>query len=48
VFAIGAADGGDELDSADPGPMPDFLMRKVPADRAPALGPPGDSLDDLE
>jgi putative DNA primase/helicase len=27
--------------------IPDFLRRAVPSDRRPALGPPGDSLDDL-
>jgi hypothetical protein len=32
----------------DPGPIPDRLRRTVPADRRPALGPPGDSLDDLQ
>jgi hypothetical protein len=42
VFAMGAANGGVVLDPADPGPMPEFLVR------APALGPHGDSLDDLE
>jgi hypothetical protein len=35
------------LDPRDPGPMPDFLVRKVSPDRRPALGPEGDSLDDL-
>jgi hypothetical protein len=34
-------------DPRDPGPMPDFLVRKVPLDRRPALGPEGDSLDDF-
>jgi hypothetical protein len=28
--------------------IPDFLRREVPPDRRPALGPVGDSLDDLE
>jgi hypothetical protein len=28
--------------------IPDFLRRDVPPDRRPALGPPGDSLDDLQ
>ena len=42
VSAMGGANGGDELDPADPGPMPGFLIR------APALGPVGDSLDDLQ
>jgi Protein of unknown function (DUF3987) len=42
LFAMDAANGGDELDPADPGPMPSFLVRE------PALGPPGESLDDRE
>jgi hypothetical protein len=41
VFPMCAANGGDALDPADPGPMPSFLVR------APPLGPPGDSLDDI-
>jgi hypothetical protein len=35
----------------DPGPIPDFLVRQPPASahgNAPALGPPGDSLDDFQ
>jgi hypothetical protein len=28
--------------------IPPFLRREVPADRRPALGPPGDSLDDFK
>ena len=43
MFAMGAANGGVVLTTTpDPGPMPEFLVR------APALGPHGDSLDDLE
>ena len=34
-------------DPRDCGPMPECLIRRVPLDRRPALGPPGDSLDDL-
>jgi AAA domain len=34
-------------DPRDCGPMPECLIRRVPPDRRPALGPPGDSLDDL-
>jgi putative DNA primase/helicase len=37
----------DVTDPADPGPMPDFLVRATKPVRAPALGPVGDSLDDL-
>jgi putative DNA primase/helicase len=32
---------------ASPDYIPNFLPRAVPPDRRPALGPPGDSLDDL-
>jgi hypothetical protein len=32
----------------DPGPFPDILRREVPPDRRPALGPLGDSVDDLK
>jgi putative DNA primase/helicase len=35
-------------DPRDCGPMPECLIRRVPPDRRPALGPPGDSLDDLQ
>ena len=31
----------------DPGPIPAFLDRSIPADRQPALGPEGDNLDDF-
>jgi len=41
TFTIGAANGGHDL-PADPSPTPSFLGR------APALGPPGDSLDDFD
>ena len=34
-------------DPRDCGPMPECI-RRVPLDRRPALGPPGDSLDDLK
>jgi hypothetical protein len=38
---------GEPPDPRDCGPMPESLIRRVPADRRPALGPEGDSLDDL-
>jgi hypothetical protein len=41
----GAADG--VLDPADPGPMPEFLIRQSPPRPTPALGPSGDVLDDF-
>jgi hypothetical protein len=37
----------DHSKGADPGPIPAFLDRTIPADRRPALGPEGDSLDDF-
>ena len=43
--------GPDNSSDLDAGPFPDFLRvenRKVPLDRRPALGPEGDSLDDLQ
>jgi predicted MarR family transcription regulator len=41
------SNGSEKTDPSDPGPFPDFLRRNVFPDRRPALGPPGDSLDDL-
>src|SRR5262249_17251079 len=35
-------------DPRDCGPMPECLIRRVPLDRRPALGPPDDSLDDFQ
>jgi AAA domain-containing protein len=35
-------------DPADPGPIPECLLRIPKSARPPALGPPGDSLDDLQ
>jgi putative DNA primase/helicase len=44
----GQAHSGHEIASPDDGlDIPDFLLRAVQPDRRPALGPPGDSLDDL-
>jgi AAA domain len=42
------SNGSERADPSDPGPFPDFLRRDVSPDRRPALGPPGDSLDDLQ
>ena len=42
------SNGSERADPSDPGPFPDFLRRDVSPDRRPALGPVGDSLDDLE
>jgi predicted MarR family transcription regulator len=42
------SNGSERIDPSDPGPFPDFLRRDVSPDRRPALGPPGDSLDDLQ
>jgi hypothetical protein len=39
---------GEAPDPRDCGPMPEGLIRRVPPDRRPALGPEGDSLDDLK
>src|SRR6478672_7344285 len=36
------------LDPSDPGPIPDCLLRAPKVARPPALGPLGDSLDDLQ
>jgi hypothetical protein len=43
-----AAPAPDGDDPRDCGPMPECLIRRVPLDRRPALGPPGDSLDDFK
>ena len=42
------SNGSERADPSDPDPFPDFLRRDVSPDRPPALGPPGDSLDDLQ
>src|SRR5262249_41147530 len=39
---------GSAADPRDPGPFPEFLRREVSPDKRPALGPDGDSLDDLK
>jgi hypothetical protein len=42
------SNGSERADPSDPGPFPDFLRRDVSHNRRLALGPPGDSLDDLQ